>query len=181
MAAFPITVNFLNMLPSPAVEQRVVNLAEKLEHYYQGIQSCHVVLEPDQRHHHKGVLYQVRIELTVPGTTLVVNKDHHDKAHEDLYVAVSHAFKAIRRQLVDFSRIQRGDVKRHEESPRGHVAELNVDDGYGFIETIDGRMLRFTSASLVAYEFSQLRVGDNVRYIEALDAIAPAASTIRVE
>ena len=37
-----------------------------------------------------------------------------DHAHEDVYVALAHAFRAARRQLQDYARLRRGDIKLHE-------------------------------------------------------------------
>lgn len=57
----------------------------------------------------------VRLDLTVPEGEIVVNRDHR----EDLYVALRSAFDAARRQLDDYARRQRGEVKMHGgHSPR---------------------------------------------------------------
>jgi hypothetical protein len=45
----------------------------------------------------------------VPGAELVANRAQD----EDVYVAIRDAFGAITRQLEDFTRRQRGDVKTH--------------------------------------------------------------------
>jgi len=45
----------------------------------------------------------------------VVSRDHHDKqAHEDVYVALRDAFAAASRQLEEYGRIQRGEIKNHK-------------------------------------------------------------------
>jgi len=51
----------------------------------------------------------VRIDIKVPGSEIVVNRDKH----EDIYVALRDAFDAAKRQVEEFGRRQRGDVKRH--------------------------------------------------------------------
>jgi len=47
--------------------------------------------------------------LTVPGAELVANHTQH----EDVYVAIRDAFDAMSRQLEDYARKQRGEVKTH--------------------------------------------------------------------
>lgn len=98
----PLQVIFHNMDASDAVEQNVREHAAKLERYFDGITGCRVVVEAPHRHHHKGKLYEVKIDLSVPGNEIVVNHDGpKDHAHEDVYIAVRDAFKAATRQLQD--------------------------------------------------------------------------------
>lgn len=88
--------------------------AAKLEKFYDHITSCRVAVEAEHHHQHQGNLYKVRIDLSVPNKHLVVSKDHHDKqSHEDVYVALRDAFAAATRQLEEYVRIQRGEVKQH--------------------------------------------------------------------
>ena len=101
----PLRISFRNMDPSEAVEANVREKAAKLERFFDRITSCRVVVEAPHRHRHKGKLYNVRIDLAVPGKALVVThsgpKNH---AHEDVYVAIRDAFGAAARQLEDHAR-----------------------------------------------------------------------------
>jgi hypothetical protein len=77
------------------------------------------VAEP-HRHQRTERLYLVTIRLTVPGEELVTGREHHlHPGHADPYVAVREAFHAARRELEDYVRRMRGDVKHHEEPPHG--------------------------------------------------------------
>lgn len=105
----PLQIVVRDMPPSEAVEARIREKAQKLESFYDRITSCRVVVDLTQRHQHQGKLHSVRIDLSVPGAELVVNRVEH----EDVYVAIRDAFNAIGRKLEDFSRRQRGDVKTH--------------------------------------------------------------------
>jgi ribosomal subunit interface protein len=105
----PLQVTLKDMPQSDAVESRIREKAEKLARFYDRIMSCRVVVETPQRHQHQGKLYSVRIDLTVPGAELVANRAQD----EDVYVAIRDAFVAITRQLEDFARRQRGEVKSH--------------------------------------------------------------------
>jgi ribosomal subunit interface protein len=177
-----VELAFRNMDASPAVEDRVRARIAKLAQFHDHIMACRVVIESHHRHHHKGNLYHVRIDLTIPGGELVVNREpgeHH--AHEDVYVAVRDAFDAMTRQLQDAVRKQRGKVKHHEAPPHGHIREISPGADYGVIETSDGREIRFSSKSVVDYDFAKLEVGDPVRFTEVDSDDGPAASTVHVE
>lgn len=105
----PLQITLKDMPQSDAVESRIREKAEKLSRFHEKIINCRVVVESPQRHQHQGKLYSVHIDLSVPGAELVANKAQH----EDVYVAIRDAFVAITRQLEDFARRQRGDVKAH--------------------------------------------------------------------
>jgi ribosome-associated translation inhibitor RaiA len=114
----PLQITFRDMTPSAAVEARIRERAVELDQYYDRIMRCHVVVHAPHRHHHQGKLFHVRIDLTVPGGELVVNREpaaHH--AYEDVFVTIRDAFDAAQRQLADHARRLRGDVKAHE-TPR---------------------------------------------------------------
>lgn len=105
----PLQVTFRDMSPSESVEIRVREKADKLGRFHDRIVNCRVVIEMPQRHKHQGKLHSVRIDLSVPGAELVANHAQD----EDVYVAVRNAFNAITRQLEDYMRRQRGEIKTH--------------------------------------------------------------------
>jgi ribosomal subunit interface protein len=100
-----------DMEHSDAVEQRIREKADKLSRFYDRIMNCRVVVEMPQRHKHQGKLHSVRIDLTVPGAELVANHSQN----EDVYVAIRDAFDAMTRQLEEYARKQRGEVKTHTQ------------------------------------------------------------------
>ena len=105
----PLQISFRNMDPSPAVEERIRKKAAKLERFHDRIVGCKVVVEAPHRHHHKGKLYSVRVDVSVPGKDVVVDRAKPtDHAHEDVYVAVRDAFAAAVRRLEDQTRKRRG-------------------------------------------------------------------------
>jgi ribosome-associated translation inhibitor RaiA len=110
----PLHITFRGMEPSPALETQIRERAEKLEHYHPGIVGCRVVVETPHRRQHQGKFFHVRIDLTVPGVEIVVNRDPvQDHAHEDAHVAIRDAFDAARRRLMDHHKVQQGVVKSH--------------------------------------------------------------------
>ncbi len=124
------------MEPSEAVTTRVEAEAAKFAQFFERITSCRVVIEAPHRHHQHGELFRVRVELAVPGTELVVNHEPTPHAtlsreeslalskkievhpeHKDIYVAVRDAFSSARRQLQDYVKRLRGEVKGHGQGP----------------------------------------------------------------
>lgn len=110
----PVQITFHNMDHSSAVESAVREKAGSLEKFFPGIIRCQVEIEAPHHHHQQGNLYRVRLRITVPGGEIAVSRSPgEDHAHEDLRVAIRDAFRAARRQLEDYRRVQRGDVKHH--------------------------------------------------------------------
>ena len=105
----PLQITFRGMESSEAVTARITERAKRLERYHDHITACRVVFEQANKHHHQGKLHNVRIDIKVPGSEIVVNRDKH----EDIYVALRDAFDAAKRQVEEFGRRQRGDVKHH--------------------------------------------------------------------
>ncbi len=120
----PLQITFRNVAPSDLIEAYVRERAESLEKFADRIVGCRVVIESPHRHHRRGQLFHVRVEVAVPGEDINIRRDPAaDHAHEDVFVAVRDAFAAARRRLQDQVRRRRGDVKRHAtpiraESPR---------------------------------------------------------------
>ena len=70
----PLQVTLRDISPSEAIEAYIRERAAKLEQFYDRIMSCRVVVEAPVRHHRKGGPYKVRIDLTVPGDELVIDR-----------------------------------------------------------------------------------------------------------
>lgn len=138
-AHIPVQITFRHMPVSPAVSERVDEEAQKLLRYFDRITHCHVVIVAPHRHHRLGQHYSVHVELGVPRERLVINNEpaprprlttesrvekqnEYDAAHKDVYIVIREVFDAARRQLEDYVRRMRGDVKQH--SPASPLEEL---------------------------------------------------------
>lgn len=109
----PLQITFRNMPSSEAVEAKVKQRAIKLKRYFENILSCKVTIEAPHKHHHKGSIFQVNIDVSVPGKEIVVSRERGlNHAHEDIYVAVRDAFAAARRQLEEYTKSRLGKAKR---------------------------------------------------------------------
>ena len=159
----PLEIRFRQMDPSPAIEARIRDKAAALERFSDRITGCRVTVEKEHRHHHKGGLFRVRIEIDAAGKALAVThtgpKDH---AHEDVYVALRDAFNAAVRRLEDHVRERGGRVKAHEVPLHGTIRLVDRDGGFGFIETAWGEVY-FHRNSVVEGGFDALEQGDKVR------------------
>lgn len=176
----PLQITFRDMERSDAVEVAIREKAAKLERFYDKIMSCRVMVEAPHEHHHKGRLFQVRIDLTVPDAELVVTNEHHhrDHSHEDVYVTIRDAFNAMQRQLQDHVQQRRGRTKRHEPPAHGRVLGLNPEADYGKIETLDERVIYFHRNSVLDNGFDKLAVGSEVRFVEEMGERGPQASSV---
>lgn len=159
----PVQITIQDIPFSLALETQIRKRVEKLHQFYNRISSCRVVIELPKKHQCQGKLYNVRIDVTVPGKELVVTH----KLNQDIYVAMRDAFKAIERQLEEHARKRHGRVKSHEGVTHGHVKRIVVEEGYGFIEGIDGNEYYFSITNVHYPRFNQLSIGDAVEYIAA--------------
>jgi ribosomal subunit interface protein len=147
---------------SEALESHIRQKVEKLETFYPHIMGCRVVIEVPHKHKHQGNLFNVRLDITVPGKELVVTRE----PNEDVYVALRDAFDAAKRQLEDYGRRQRGEIKAHAPVLHGKVLRLMPEEGYGFVETPDGQELYFHRENLANNNFEQLEEGSEVQFLE---------------
>ena len=128
----PIQITFRHMDSSPAVEARIRDEASALSRYFDRITSCRVVVEPPPHQQKGSRRFHVTVDIMVPGSEIVAKNEpsHQSLAkqsgeddlekhlemhpeHKDVYVAIRDAFQAARRQLEDYARKLRGEVKRH--------------------------------------------------------------------
>jgi ribosomal subunit interface protein len=176
----PLEITFRHMDSSPAVEAKIRERAQKLERYHDHIMSCRVVVEAPHTHKRSGNLYQVRLDIKVPGKELAITQHHpQDQAHEDIYVAIRDAFDAAGRRLEEIGRVERGEVKLHEPPPHGRVVSLEPELDCGRIETPDGHLVYFHRNSVVGDGYDKLVIGSEVRFTEAEGDKGPQASTVQ--
>jgi cold shock CspA family protein len=194
----PVQLTFRDIDRYPEAEQWVLDEAAKLDRFYAKIISCRVVIEMPHRRREWGNPYHVTIELSVPGKELVSNHEPslHGAARQikqrkqskqleiestfkDLHLAIRDAFKAAKRQLQDYVREQRRELKLHDSPPHARVSKLFAREGYGFITTPNGREIYFHKSSVLNNGFDQLRVGSEVNFAEEDGDKGPQASTVK--
>ena len=96
----PMQITLRGIPHSGALERYVGEQARRLDRICDRILTCHVVAESLHRHRQEGAQFVVRLNITLPGTEVVVNREHG----EDVYIAVRAAFEAAGLQLKDHMR-----------------------------------------------------------------------------
>ena len=165
-----------------ALRARIEREAAKLERFAARMTACRVAVIGRSGRHHHGDLYQVRIQIVMPGRDdIVVDRNPSaDHAHEDAYVAIRDAFNAAKRRLQDHERRFAGRVKVHEAPPHGRVTSLIPEQDYGLIESADGREIYFHRNAVTNDGFDKLKVGSEVRFAESEGVKGPQASTVHL-
>lgn len=175
----PLQIRFRNLEPSTFIEDAARKRAQKLERFVDDIVSCRVTIEAPHLKQHHGNLYNVSVDVRVPGKEIVVSRSpDDDHACEDVYVALRDAFDAARRQLQDYQRERRGRVKQHEVPLHGKVVELNPADDFGRITDSRNREVYFHRNSIVNADFDKLNLGDEVRFADEAGERGPQATTV---
>jgi ribosome-associated translation inhibitor RaiA len=109
---FPITITYRHMDASPALDERIRELAERLSRASSHILRGHVVIEAPHQHSQQGRLFEVQLDLEVGGRQLAVHRTKSaNHAHEDVYVALRDAFRAARRKLREHEQFLRRKVE----------------------------------------------------------------------
>lgn len=132
----PLQLTYRGLERSSAVTRCVRARLDKLALHFTPIIACHVVIEEPHRHHVRGRLFHVRIDLTLPGAEIVVRHEpaaHPVPAeeeappvapavpevggpHKDAFLAIHDAFDIAHRRLEDRERRQR-KKSRHQAPP----------------------------------------------------------------
>ena len=172
----PLHISFRDMASTPSLDTFIREWFAKLEHVYDRIERCDVIIERPHKHQRHGQQVRVHVKLGVPGPDIVVSHDHPlDGAHEDAYVAIRDAFTAARRQLEDHARKMRQDVKTRVEPEHGRVTYVDAEGEWGYLEA-EARRLYFHRNSVLDPE--PLAVGDEVRFTEAPGDKGPQATSV---
>ena len=96
-------------LPDPIAEE-IAERARKLGLFYDKIMRCRVTVEGPGGHHRMGRC-KVCVDLTVPGSEVVISR----QGGEGLAEAIRKAFNASGRRLEDYVRRRRHFIKTHAE------------------------------------------------------------------
>jgi ribosome-associated translation inhibitor RaiA len=156
-----LNIQFHGMEASQAVEAKAREFAAKLDAMAPDLMACRVRIDLEQKHQHQGRPYGVRLDLTLPGHELVVNKVQS----EDVYVALRDAFDSMKRQLDEVVRKRRGQEKPHALELRGEVVRLDSEAGTGFIRTPAGDEYYFGRDNLAGTPFEHVREGSTVEFL----------------
>ena len=149
-------------------------LAKMQKHTYEQIQHARVTLVGTG--HHRLGNFEMTVVATVPGRTITVSRQG-----EFVLPMIVDAFKALDRQLKDYSEVRQQKVKVHEEfSQTGFIAKLFPDEDYGFIETRDGGEVYFHANAVQKGGFEQLAERMKVEFAQEMGEKGLQAAWVRV-
>jgi cold shock CspA family protein len=115
------------------------------------------------------------------GQTVDVNREpRQDERYGDAWFAINDGFRRTRRMLQDKVARTRGEVKNHLHAPIATVLLLRPQQGYGFLQTADGREVYFHENSVLDGGFSRLTPGIPVTFMEEKGSNGPQASMVRI-
>ncbi|RDI37575.1 HPF/RaiA family ribosome-associated protein [Aquicella lusitana] len=92
MSSLQITVRSIS--DSPTIEYHIRKHFAKLNRIYSKISNCRVIIDVPQNHKHKGKIFSVSIDITIPGKELISRKQS-----QNLYIAIRNSFAAIEKLL----------------------------------------------------------------------------------
>ena len=179
----PLEITYRGVERTEALDALIRRKVDKLERFCNYLIGARVTVESSQQHQRSGSSYRVGIYLSVPpGHELVVKRGESEgHLHQEPATVVRDAFNAAERQLKELMEKQRGEVKSHPEQERmALVDKLFPEEGYGFLKTVDGRVLYFHRNSVLFDDFDRLAIGTGVRYVESMGDKGPQASTVQI-
>ena len=114
-----LQLTFRSVPRSDALATHIRQRAGKLDHLFDRIISCHVVVEFDGHHHRHGDQYRYTIHVGLPGhEVLVTHPPPGERDLQDAYVTVDRAFDEAERQLEHWVKGQL--EQRRNAAPLGH-------------------------------------------------------------
>jgi hypothetical protein len=100
-----LEIVFHNLPSSGWMEQAIREHVGKLEKIYRRLVGCRVSVEGLHKQHRTGNIYEVHVDLRLPGSTLAVSREPHRAkekyANPDLRRSLRDAFAAAERRLKD--------------------------------------------------------------------------------
>lgn len=160
-------IAYRNVEPTPAIQKQILRGLSQLERTHPRITACRIMVEIPHPRHVRGNLHRVRIDVTVPGREVVVNRDPPARRRrEEATAAIREAFALVRQQLRDLREQEAGPPRVPEAPLRGRVMTLDDVEGLGFIRTPEGGELYFHRTGVPGDRFGELEVGTEVRFVE---------------
>jgi ribosome-associated translation inhibitor RaiA len=93
----PVDISFQGIPHSKAVEEAVINHADRLKRIRADLMRCRVSLAVGAKHQHQGKPFDVHVHVFTPHQTHVSS----NTSNEDPYVALREAFTHVERMLVE--------------------------------------------------------------------------------
>ncbi len=173
-------IAYRNVEATSALENHILRGIDRLERTHPRIIACRIMVEIPHPRRVRGNLYRVRVDVTVPGHEIVVNRDPPARhTREAARTAIREAFDRVCSQLREHREREAGRPAVTEAPLRGRVLSLSETDGYGFLRSAEGEEIYFHRTGVPNDRFDQIEVGTDVRYVEeVVDGAIRATSVI---
>lgn len=115
-----LEIAFHNMDTSPSLESLIAERANRLKQRFSRLVGVRVAVEKQMAQHRTGNVFDVHVELMVPGNDLVVSrpaKVQKRYSNPDAATSVRDAFDAAERQLLDHKGKQRNPARAIPREP----------------------------------------------------------------
>jgi len=122
----PLQISSRKMTLSRNTVDVIKYKVQKLESFCDKIIACRIMVETPHRHKHHGSLFNVSIDISVPGAELAVKKE----ANQDMFVAIRDAFEAARRQIIQHFKKLKAKSPKHPKSAKYMMVVDDLGDDF---------------------------------------------------
>jgi ribosome-associated translation inhibitor RaiA len=125
----PLEITFHGLEKSDAVEARIRDKFTRLQQHFERITHGRVVVETPRKHSPTAKVFQVKIEIGLPGQKplIVCYEPVVDQARTDVSLAIRDAFAAARRRLDDAA----AKIKHPAKRERARRRPVRTDTAQG--------------------------------------------------
>ncbi len=179
----PLEISYRNIRKNDDIDDLIREKVKKLERVCDHITSCRAAIEKPIEAPNTGNPFRVRLDIRVPpGHSVIVRREPGEGViPNNLSAVIRDAFEAAKKQLERLSARQRADVKTHpQQEVTAIVSQVFPDEGYGFLQTINGREIYFHKNSILHNKFDELKPGTGVRFFEEEGEKGMQASSVLV-
>lgn len=169
-------------------EEEIRARVDRLDQLESHIIGCRVTVDQRADNSTHTIPPVVRVELDMPGSGPIIVAYEPDRLQQkyrnpDLRTAIEDAFDLAERQLDAWKERRSSGSKEGQHDIQnqflGQVAELAPEADHGFLMTKEGGLLYFHRNSILGGDFDDLRIGDDVHYVETVGDTGPLAVKVR--
>lgn len=106
----PLQLSFKNLERDQQITELIKQKAEKLDRLCPDVIQCHVTVAIPHRSRRTGNLFDVTIDISLPGKEVAVSHESQDEIeNKDIRHVLKVAFDAAYRQVEDYSRMRKDE------------------------------------------------------------------------
>ena len=172
-----IEITYKKVKQSPSVTAHLKNQIHKLARHFGHIISCHVILKQQLATKTNQGLFDTNIILHATDCKFVAKS----KLHPNLYSSIADAMNGLQRQLKHRMRNRQNHHSHKEQVQNGVICKIHHDNKFGFIENTEGEEFYFNDAHVTKKNFNNLKIGQEIAFIEKQTSKGLQASKIRIK